>query len=268
MSAATRSHSFSAYFSWLRRYWWLAILYLVAGLALGLVYFKMHPKWYQAETIFVINPEVFNLGLLRRTDDLVLQENSAARAKPLTVEPEIRIARWLYSEQFARLVAEQLFHEPETDDYYQVRRHLHYYRYQNDRFHSFHWSAASPETAMQQLGAIMALVEQRLRTERRQEIAVQLEANAALLSRVKDSDYRQRLYLQREVLETRAALLKAENFAFIQPVSDITASPNPVSPQRIHVMLAVVFLWMALGVTVLHHYLLRRRPSDVQELAP
>ncbi|MGQ4276494.1 hypothetical protein ACQ5ES_05555 [Pseudidiomarina sp. E22-M8] len=262
MYEATRRHSFSAYFRWLKHYWWLAAIYVVAGLAISVGYFKLHPKWYQAQTLFVVNPELFNQGLLRRGDDVVLNQRSASTAVPLTVEPELRIARWLYSEQFSRWVTQTLFTDAIDADYYQVRRHLHYYRYQNDRFHSLHWSAPSRALAEDQLRQIMALLEQRLVEERQQELAIQLDANAALLQQARGNDYRRVLQQQQEVLKTRAAMLDSSLFSFIQPVTDIVGSPNAVYPQGIHVVLAGLFFWLAFGVTGLHIFLLRRSGSD------
>ncbi|CAB0151181.1 hypothetical protein PSI9734_01594 [Pseudidiomarina piscicola] len=257
MFAAPHSHSLTAYFRWLKKYWWLAALYVLLGFVLSFSYFKQHQKWFQAQVIFVVNPELFNLGLLRRSDDIVLSDNSADTASPLTIEPELRIARWLHSESFARLVTQRLFTSPNEDDYYRVRRHLHYFRYQNDRFHALHWSTTSAGKAELQLGQIMDFIEQTLQQERRHEITTQLERNALLLERVRDTSYRESLYQQREVLKTRAALINAKDFSFIQLVTKVTASPNPIFPQRVHVLLACMFFWMALGVSLLHFRLLR-----------
>ncbi|WP_411360700.1 hypothetical protein [Pseudidiomarina salilacus] len=254
------AHSFSSYFVWLRRYWWLAGGYVGLGAILALLLFSSLPRWYQAQTIFVINPELFNQGLLRRSDDIVLNSAAPTNDKPITTEPELRLARWIYSEHFTRMVAELLWDQASATEYYQVRRHLHYYRYQNDRFHALHWAASSPELAEQQLRAVFAMLEENLRNERRAELQEQLTLNQSLLEQTENIDYSEMLRQQGELLATRYTMLTTSDFRMLQPITAAIASPNPLFPQRIQVLLAVLFGWMALGVTVLHYYLLRRAP--------
>lgn len=258
MSAVTnQQHSLIAYWNWLLKFWWLAGLYVGLGLAVALFYFQSLPRWYQSQVIFVVNPEVYNQGLLKQSEELVLGQSGTA-SKPNIAEPELRIAYTLHSEDFTRKVAAKLFGSAIADNVYNVRRHLLYFRYQNDRFHAFHWHAQSPKTSEAQLRTILKLAEAEFLAERQQEIEKQIEVNSKLLSRDLPSEVNAQLQSQRELLQTRLAMVTANEFRLLQPTTGAIASPNAVYPQRIQILLAVMFGWCALGVTILHYWLLRK----------
>ncbi|WP_417687832.1 hypothetical protein [Pseudidiomarina sp.] len=250
--------SITTYWRWLTKYWWLALLYLGVGLTAAYLHFQSLPRWYQSQVIFVVNPEAYNQGLLIRSDEIVSGNAPSSASKPRIAEPELRISYWLNSDDFARKVTAMLFDEVTDEALFQVRRHLHYYRYQNDRFHAIHWHAATPQASKQQLQMILEMLETELLKERINELELQISKATQLASSPWPSEARAELQQNISMLRTRLAMVTSDAFRLIQPTTDVTASPNPIYPQRIQVMLVAMFWWCAVGVTLLHFWLAKR----------
>jgi len=250
--------SIFTYWSWLTKFWWLALLYLGVGLTAAYLYFQFMPRWYQSQVIFVINPEAYNQGLLIRSDEIVSGDAPSTASKPLLAEPELRTSYWLNSDDFVQKATGLLYGEVTDESLFKVRRHLHYYRYQNDRFHSLHWHASTPQESKQQLQAILQMMEAEKVIERIHEVEQQIGKATELLSSPWPSEAKAELKRNLRLLQTRLAMVTSDEFRLIQPTTDITVSPNPIYPQRIQVLLVVMFWWCAVGVTLLHFWLARR----------
>ncbi len=251
--------SISTYWSWLTKFWWLALLYVGIGLTAAYLYFQSMPRWYQSQVIFVVNPEAYNQGLLLRSDEIVTGDAHSTASKPLLAEPELRISYWLNSDDFVQKVTALLYGEVTDEALFTVRRHLHYYRYQNDRFHAIHWHASTPQQSKQQLQAILQMMEADLLMKRINEIELQIGKASELVSTSWPSEAKAELKRNLGLLQTRLAMVTSDEFRLIQPTTDVTASPNAIYPQRIQVLLAVMFGWCAAGVTLLHVWLARRK---------
>lgn len=259
MSVKTRQQlSISTYWRWLTRNWWLALLYLGIGLTAAHFYFQSLPRWYQSQVIFVVNPEAYNQGLLLRSDEIGLDTPSSSANKPRIAEPELRISYWVNSDDFVRKVTQLLYADQNEEALYQVRRHLHYYRYQNDRFHAIHWHAPTPLESRQQLQAILRMMESELLAERMNELELQIAKASQLSTSAWPSEAQAEVKRHLGLLKTRLAMVSSADFRLIQPTTNVTASPNPIYPQRIQVLLVVMFWWCAVGMTLLHFWLARR----------
>ncbi len=244
------------YLRWLRQHWLITAVFMLLAATTAVLYTQQLPRLYRASVLFTIDPMVYQQGLLRRLDDLVLNNERPSMGKTVTRRPEVRPAFYASSPAFHDKVAEAL--EPGTDNLF-VRQHLHYFRFELDQYHGLQWYAVTPNKARYELQQIMALLSSELTGELISGLQVQLQKLRAWPTAQLTPIMQEQLAQQRAVAEARLQLVSAEDFSLLLNATDIDVSSGPVLPERIWVIFVVLLAWGVVGVTALNFYLLRQR---------
>ncbi|HET8817573.1 MAG TPA: hypothetical protein VFM61_09015 [Pseudidiomarina sp.] len=261
------------YWRWLRKHVLLTVIMLSIGVALSWTYWQQLPRLYQAQALLRIDPIAYNQGMVRKVDDLVLNQTGAAFAQPATTRPEARIAFYFSGAQFQADVAQHLATQfaPQWDavdaalqaygttrhqqiEQY-VARHLHTFRNAIDGGHGVQWYFYDPATAQQQLEHIIQLLDDNLRQVAINELTSQLQALAS--SSAADSK-ESAIYAEIEsVLLSRLQIVQSPEFSILHRLMPAEVSSSPRYPNRIPVLAVGLITWCALWFTILNGYLLR-----------
>lgn len=243
------------YLRWVRQHWLLTAGFFALAMVAAVLYTKQMPPLYRATVFFTIDPMVYQQGLLRRLDDLVIGTEKPSLSKAITRRPEVRPAFYASSPAFHQQVAAQL--KPAVSEMF-VRQHLHYYRYELEKYHALQWHFAKPAQAQKQLDAIFQLLSQQLTSELRSGFATQL-AKLQQIDRQRLTPEMSALLAQQiAITHARHQLVSSGNFSLLIKASDVEISSGPVYPERIWVIFVMLLAWGVIGATAVNFYLLRK----------
>lgn len=257
------------YLRWLYKHWFLTFAYLVLAAGSAFIYVKELPKFYQATVLFRFDPMIYQQGLLRRIDDMVLNTDDAAKSEAITRRPEVRPAFIASSDAFKQRIAKMLVdnYSPSVKNHFKtenellffVRQNLHYYRFEFEELHYLHWQFYDRALVKEQLTKIVEQLNQLLIHELSSGLDTQIQRLEALNRKELDPSFHKLISIQLAIANARSELLNSENFMLLALKGDFETNPGPVLPKRIPVMIIVMLFWLIAGITLLNIHLLRKQ---------
>lgn len=243
------------YLRWVRQHWLLTAGFAALAMVAAVLYLQQLPQLYRATVLFTYDPMVYQQGLLRRLDDVVLNNQQPALTKTVTRRPEVRPAFYASSSAFHDQLAQAL--SPSVDRLF-VRQHLHYFRFELENYHGVYWHAPSPSIAQQQLQSILKTLNAKLTEELISGLQTQLQLLEGMPTQQLTAEMQELLAQQRAIAKARLQLVSAPDFSLVIMASDIDVSSGPVYPERIWVVFVMLLAWAVVGFTALNFYLLRK----------